>query len=515
MMTSGTGTSLGEAEAAALLASENLLSRDDIPDENQQADCFSCGETLTGLFCHSCGQKNDDYRRSIWSLFTETFTSIFSLENRMWRSWLMLLLKPGLVPREFSDGKRTKWTSPVRIYLALSIMLFGYMSLTETRIFSIRTDIVPKNGIEADVSKLDDSAVRLVPDFGFFRRQAEIDRLNSNTDFDRVTRLIRGIEHQAFNFDGDLSVFGSPPTKALLVSSGSWPSDTDTISEIELLSEATENYKDKVEDVIDRYNLLLIASKNPTTIASRIVDAEEDNRPFDLLSQLLLSENEDVNQISREALRAIEVDLEKLGLSLSSVHDLPIVLENTYSFDLGTTQVNGMELSEVDFQKLSVEILKNPALLNEGISTYLPRIMFLMMPFAAIIGIVFIRGKKTALLYDHLVHATYIHAVVFAFLLLLILIAQWTPLSGMILPFFVGIAIYLPISAKRMFKRGWFKTFFASYSIAFLYGITMFIVVTALTANSIVEAASSSLVITPSSSEALALYLQTTTVWLL
>ena len=143
----------------------------------------------------------------------------------------------------------------------------------------------------------------------------------------------------------------------------------------------------------------------------------------------------------------------------------------------------------MDIQSIIVQFLRNPALLNEGISQYLPRIMFLMMPFAAIIGLVFIRGRKTALLYDHLVHATYIHAVTFAFLLVLILLSHWTSLGGMIQIFILGIAIYLTLSAMTMFKRGWFKTIFASYSIAMFYGLTMFIVVTLLTAQSIINAA--------------------------
>ena len=110
-----------------------------------------------------------------------------------------------------------------------------------------------------------------------------------------------------------------------------------------------------------------------------------------------------------------------------------------------------------------------------------------MMPFAALIGLLFIRGKKTALLYDHLVHATYIHAVTFAFLFILILLAQWTPMVGSAQIFLVGILIYLPFSAKGMFRRSWTKTIFASYGIAALYGFVMFIVVTSLTAHSIVQ----------------------------
>ena len=114
--------------------------------------------------------------------------------------------------------------------------------------------------------------------------------------------------------------------------------------------------------------------------------------------------------------------------------------------------------------------------------------MFLMMPFAALIGLLFIRGKKTALLYDHLVHATYIHAVTFTFLFILILLAQWTPIIGSAQIFLIGVAIYLPLSAKGMFGRGWVKTIFASYGIAALYAFVMFMVVTILTAFSIAQA---------------------------
>ena len=493
MSSSGTGGSLGELEASALIAGETLLSRDDIPDENQQVECFSCGETLTGLFCHSCGQKNDDYRRSIWSLFSETFASIFSLENRMWRTWLMLLTKPGRVSREFSDGKRMTWTSPVRIYLALSIILFGYMSLTETRIFSVRTDIVPKAEFVGAVEELEDSSLRLAPDFGFFRRQAEIDKLNSGTDFERVTRLMGGTPRQVFSFEKGISSLKEPPNDELLKSSQSWPEpgeqETDGVTAESLRSQALETYAEKFDDLVDSYNDLLFVTKNPDTIATRILEAEKSNKPLDILEEIRFGGTEEIKQLTQVGILALDEDLKKLGLTRYDIHKLPIELKNGFTLNLGSGSMNGVQFSETDVQKVTVQILKNPALLNEGISRYLPRIMFLMMPFAAIIGLVFIRGKKTALLYDHLVHATYLHAVTFAFLLILILLAQWTSLGGFIQIFFLGIAIYLPLSAKTMFKRGWFKTIFASYSIAIFYGLTMFIVVTLLTAQSIVNAA--------------------------
>ena len=493
MSSSGSGGSLGEGEAAALIAGEDLLSRDNIPDENQKTACFSCGGNMVGLFCHSCGQKNDNYRRSIWSLFTEAFASIFSLESRIWRTWLMLLVKPGHVSREFSDGKRTNWTSPVRVYLALSIILFGYMSLTETRIFSIRTDIVAKAGFVGDIEELEDSSVRLVPDFGFFRRQAEIDRLNSGTDFNRVSRLMNGIPRQKLIFKDDLSSLGNLPSDDALKSIGYWPASSengeDFGTDTDARSIALDAYSDDVEDVVERYNNILFSTRNPETIIDRILTAEEGDQPLDIIAEAPSSATEDLKNEFRESLKELDRALENIGLERRDLHTLPIETGTGFTFNIGAGTMNGVQFTQSEMQEVAVQLLKNPALMNEGISRYLPRIMFLMMPFAALIGLVFIRGKKTALLYDHLVHATYIHAVTFAFLLSLILISQWTPITNIIQIFFVGVAIYLPLSAKRMFKRGWFKTFFASYSIAAFYGLTMFIVVTLLTAQSIVNAA--------------------------
>ena len=489
MSSSETGHNPEDTEAAG----KDLLSRDDIPDENQHIECFACGETMTGLFCHRCGQKNDNYRRSIWSLFSETFASIFSLENRMWRTWLKLLIKPGRVSREFADGKRTPWTSPVRIYLALSIILFGYMSLTETRIFSIRTDIVPKAGFTGDISQLDDSSVRLDPTVGFFRRQAELDRLNADVDFDRITRLMQGGPRQVFSFNQDLSQLGDLPSNALLKSSGSWPTEADLEAEensVQALREAAlKSYTQKVDKVVGQYNNLLFATENPDTIGKRLVEAETQNMPLDITEELRFESVTDLNRYTKESLLSIDGDLQTLGLSRSDIHSLP--LETVIGFELDSDNGNiiGQLLSETDLQNLALQTLRNPAILNDGISRYLPRIMFLMMPFAAIIGLVFIRGRQTALLYDHLVHATYIHAVTFAFLLLLILISQWTPLGRMSRLFFIGMAIYLPLSTKTMFKRSWVKTLFASYSIALFYGLAMSIVVTTLTVNSLIQAA--------------------------
>ena len=55
---------MGDTESIDL-ETAGLLDADTIPNANQSLDCFSCGEKMNGVYCYACGNKNDNYRRSI------------------------------------------------------------------------------------------------------------------------------------------------------------------------------------------------------------------------------------------------------------------------------------------------------------------------------------------------------------------------------------------------------------------------------------------------------------------
>ena len=95
--------------------------------------------------------------------------------------------------------------------------------------------------------------------------------------------------------------------------------------------------------------------------------------------------------------------------------------------------------------------------------------MFVMMPFTMLFGALFIRDRKKALLFDHLVHAAYIHGVAFFLFLVGIILARVFPASSVFSAIFIALLIYLPLSLKRMFGRGWFKTIFTTYTVGFIY----------------------------------------------
>lgn len=335
------------------------LDADTVPNANQSHFCLSCEAPISGLHCAACGQKNDDMRRSIFSLGKEAFLSVTALEGRIWRTWTTLLFVPGKVAREYCNGRRTYWSSPVRVYIAMSLILFGFMNITNTHLFSLDLSVEPRTEITKPVEALTASDLKYVASAHFFETQTMIERRNKDRNFDLLELKLK----DGMNMNVDIGEFG-------------------------------------------------------------ISQGESNNS----------AENND------------------------------------------TLTINGNRIDNEKIRTFLVQFIKNPALVTQIFNTWLPRVMFVMMPFTMLIGAIFIRGKDNALLYDHLVHAAYIHAIAFFFIFIGIILGRVAPGLNVAKSIFFLLAFYLPISLKRMFKRSWIKTIWTSYGVATNYLFIMLIV---------------------------------------
>ena len=89
------------------------------------AECANCGVTLVGGYCHACGQKRFDERdRRFGHLLHQFIESATDLDNRVWRSLRALLFQPGLLTREYFLGRRSRWISPISLFLAVNVVYF-------------------------------------------------------------------------------------------------------------------------------------------------------------------------------------------------------------------------------------------------------------------------------------------------------------------------------------------------------------------------------------------------------
>lgn len=117
--------------------------------------CLSCAAKIAGPFCWNCGQKNDDMRRSTFVLFKDFIKDTFAFDSRMWRTLGLMAASPGAVPTNYSHGKRSRYTPPVRLFLVVSFLFFLVLSVTHTMFVAIEVRAKTAEEIAAEKAALE------------------------------------------------------------------------------------------------------------------------------------------------------------------------------------------------------------------------------------------------------------------------------------------------------------------------------------------------------------------------
>ena len=95
--------------------------------------CRNCDTALEGQFCPACGQKDIDLERPFFELFSEAIREAIDLDGRAWRTLRTLFLRPGRLTEEFLAGRRQAYTSPLRLYLFISVAFFILLAWVASR----------------------------------------------------------------------------------------------------------------------------------------------------------------------------------------------------------------------------------------------------------------------------------------------------------------------------------------------------------------------------------------------
>ena len=114
----------------------------------------------------------------------------------------------------------------------------------------------------------------------------------------------------------------------------------------------------------------------------------------------------------------------------------------------------------------------DPAALNGPLMTWIPRILFLLLPlFALLLAAFYWRQRKQFYFVDHLVFSLSMHTFAFVVLIAAAVAAQFFSGSP-ILALMAGVlALYLLVSLKRFYGQGWGKTCLKFVAIGFIYPV--------------------------------------------
>ena len=86
--------------------------------------CYNCATPLQGPWCHNCGQSAHDYHRSARHLAAEAIESFFHADGRVWRTLRRLIRHPARLTKDYLAGKRAPQIPPLRLFLAVLLIMF-------------------------------------------------------------------------------------------------------------------------------------------------------------------------------------------------------------------------------------------------------------------------------------------------------------------------------------------------------------------------------------------------------
>lgn len=96
-----------------------------------EVTCPTCGNPAPEKFCAACGEKilkEPDY--SLRGLFGETVNVITNLESNIFRSFWLLIRRPGLLTVEYFAGRRKHYLKPLQLFIFCNVIFFFFQAFT-------------------------------------------------------------------------------------------------------------------------------------------------------------------------------------------------------------------------------------------------------------------------------------------------------------------------------------------------------------------------------------------------
>ncbi|MDE2412136.1 MAG: DUF3667 domain-containing protein [Sphingomonadales bacterium] len=175
---SGSGEIIGNVVDGALVArAAEPVHGESTDGHTHESACLNCGTVLIGSHCHACGQAAHVHK-TLGAFFHDLLHGVFHFEGKIWRTLPMLAFRPGQLTREYIDGRRASYVSPIALFLFSVFLMFAVIKQV--------------GGSLDDLARIDSSSA-----FGIANHQDELTRLEQQrADLVRQGKPLNGIDGQ-------------------------------------------------------------------------------------------------------------------------------------------------------------------------------------------------------------------------------------------------------------------------------------------------------------------------------
>lgn len=98
------------------------------PGHTHETACLNCGTVLIGRHCYQCGQAAHVHR-TLRAFFHDLLHGVFHFEGKIWRTLPLLAWRPGRLTREYVQGRRASYVSPIALFLFVVFLTFAVFNL--------------------------------------------------------------------------------------------------------------------------------------------------------------------------------------------------------------------------------------------------------------------------------------------------------------------------------------------------------------------------------------------------
>ena len=125
------------SETSPPIAAGSPAAGDEAEDAQEHEDgpastCMNCQAPLRGEYCHRCGQPARTQRLRFRQLAASFLRGLFDLDSKTLRTTWHLCARPGSMTREYVEGNRVTYLSPLRYYILIVALNIGLSALLGT-----------------------------------------------------------------------------------------------------------------------------------------------------------------------------------------------------------------------------------------------------------------------------------------------------------------------------------------------------------------------------------------------
>jgi hypothetical protein len=105
--------------------------------------CTNCDHPLgepRPRFCPACGQETNIKAPTVGEFVQQFSGTYFASEGALWRTFKMLLLRPGELTAQYLNGRRKHYVLPLRLFLSISLVMLLTMRIVGALQFSTLDD---------------------------------------------------------------------------------------------------------------------------------------------------------------------------------------------------------------------------------------------------------------------------------------------------------------------------------------------------------------------------------------